>query len=251
MAKPFIKLLRTPNSGYFYDVGKNDIVRIDEKVYSYLNGIMTDSPVEADSDTIAIIEELKQAGYLSENRPRTIKHPLTEYSGLLLERKLDSLILQLTQDCNFRCKYCLYSEERYMKQRTHSQKNMTWETARKAVDFFLDHSVDSQHRYVGFYGGEPLLRFDLLKKIVDYTEDRLKGKPLTYNITTNGSLLTDEIVDYFILHNINTMISIDGPQEVHDKNRVLKSGEGTYDLIMKENKKHKGEKPSILRKTEH
>ena len=191
---------------------------------------------------------MQEAGYLSDKRPEIIKHPYTKQLPMFLERKIEKITLQLTQDCNFRCKYCIYSEEANTKQRAHSKRHMSWETAKKAIDFYLDHSVDSLKRNVGLYGGEPLLQFDLMKRIIEYAEARLKGKPLSFNVTTNGSLLTDKIVEYLATHNVNILISLDGPKDINDKNRVFKNGEGTYDTVMRNIYRIKEEYPNYFNK---
>ena len=108
---------------------------------------------------------------------------------------------------------------------------MTWETAKQAIDFYFHHSIDSPTRNIGFYGGEPLLKFDLIRRIVEYAEAYSKGKQLSFNITTNGSLLSGNIVRYFSEHHIKTLISLDGIKKVQDKNRVFSSGTGTFDVI--------------------
>jgi len=229
---PFVKLLHTPISGYFYDVGKNEIIRVDDKVYNYLQYLMQGKEPQADYETLSVINLLKEQGYLSENRPSIIEHPYTQYIQLFLERNIEQITLQLTQQCNFRCKYCIYSEDKNLKQRSHSSKRMTWELAKKAIDFFWEHSVDSPKVNIGFYGGEPLLEFELLQKVIEYTELRFKGKSVTFTTTINGSLLNDKIVEYFINHDVKTMISLDGPKEIHDMNRVFINGSGTYDTVM-------------------
>lgn len=229
---PFIKLLRSPNSGYFYDVGKNEIIRVDDKVFNFLQCLILGKETRVNNETLSVINLLKRQGYLSENRPSIIEHPYTQYLQLFLERKLEKITLQLTQQCNFRCKYCIYSEDKNLNQRSHSSKRMTWELAKNAVDFFWEHSVDSPKVDIGFYGGEPLLEFELLQKVTEYAELRFKGRPLTFTTTINGSLLTDKIVEYFINHNIGAMVSLDGPKEIHDMNRVFINGSGTFDTVM-------------------
>ena len=111
---------------------------------------------------------------------------------------------------------------------------MTWETAKKAIDFLREHSVDSPEVNIGFYGGEPLLEFPLLKKAVEYSEQQFEGKKLTFNITTNGTLLNDEMIYFFQDHDVSLMISLDGPKEINDKNRVFANGKGTFDTVAKQ-----------------
>jgi len=245
--KPFIKLFRTPNSQYFYDVGKNEIVRITSELFAYLQGLLDGVEVQLDQESQEMFDTLRNAGYLSDKHPSIIQHPYTNYLPLLLDRKIEKITLQLTQDCNFRCKYCIYSEEINTKQRSHSQKSMTWETAKKAIDFYRDHSIDSHIRNIGFYGGEPLLKFDLIKKIVEYAERALTGKHSTFSITTNGSLLTPEIISYLYRHNVYLLISLDGSKEINDKNRVFKDGSGTYDIVVKNIKRIKEQYPDYVK----
>ena len=132
MDRPFIKLFHTPNSGYFYDVGKNEIIRIPENVYLHLSEVMAGSAVLDQSDDEAVlemIESFRDLGYLSSKRPRKIQHSATSMVPLLLNRCVEKITLQVTQDCNFRCKYCIYSEDKNLKQRSHAHKSMTLETS--------------------------------------------------------------------------------------------------------------------------
>lgn len=162
-----------------------------------------------------------------------LEHAYTNYLQYFMERKLSKITLQVTQNCNFRCKYCIYSEDTNKKQRSHSQESMSWDTAKEAVDFLLMHSIDSKDINIGFYGGEPLLAFDLIKDVVAYAEKVFKGKKLTYNMTSNATLLDEEKIDFLIEHDISLMISLDGPKKINDLNRVYPDGSGTYDTIMK------------------
>lgn len=125
---------------------------------------------------------------------KEVRHVYADYLDVFLTRKLAKITLQLTQNCNFRCKYGIYSETHNLRQRSHSTERMTFETAKKAIDFLWKHSVDSPDVNIGFYGGEPLLEFPLLKKAVKYSERLFEGKNLTFSVTTNGTLLNDEII---------------------------------------------------------
>ena len=246
--KPFIKLFRTPNSQYFYDVGKNEIVRITRELFAYLQGLLDGVETQLGQESQEMFDSLRDAGYLSDKHPQKIQHPYLRILPDLLERKIENLILQLTQDCNFRCKYCIYSEDINTKQRSHSKKEMTWESAKKAIDFYRDHSVDSASRNIGLYGGEPLLNFSLVRQVIDYAEKELIGKPLTFSLTTNGSLLTTNIIDFLAEHGVNMMISIDGPKSVNDKNRIFKNGQGTFDSVINKIKLIKDTHPEYAKK---
>jgi len=216
---PFIHLLESPNAKYFFDVNKNEIVPVDNDLHDVLGKILDGQPVELTESEEQKMARLKSMGYLSDNRVKVIRHPESAMAGLYLERKIDMLLLQLTQDCNLRCRYCSYTDATNTKQRKHSSKRMTFALAKKGIDFLLDHSIDKESINVGFYGGEPLLEFELLKQVVAYAEEIAFDKKLSFSITTNGTLITEEIMEFFIRHDVRLAISLDGPQEVHDSNR--------------------------------
>jgi len=110
---------------------------------------------------------------------------------------------------------------------------MSWDTAKKAIDFYGKRTRDTSYANLSFYGGEPLLEFDLIKMCIEYAQKKFEGKLLTLNLTTNGSLLTPEILRYLIKNDVTVLFSIDGPKEIHDKSRKMPDGEGTFDLIYK------------------
>lgn len=234
MKSPFIKLLASPKGKYVYDVGKNEILRISEHTFYQLKDIMnnTGSLKQQEPLNNPEISELLSDGYLSDARPVRIWHPLTGFVRNLLNRKLEKITLQITQDCNFRCDYCIYSEEKNKKQRAHSKSKMTFEVAKTAIDFYVDHSQDSDIRNIGFYGGEPLLEFPLIKQIVSYAESRMAGRLFSMNITTNGSLLTDQVVQFLNQHKISVLLSLDGTKEAQDKHRRFYNGNGTYNAVV-------------------
>lgn len=231
--KPFIHLFKTPLGYYFFDVNTNCIIRVKEKVYNILfkrqEGTLKNS--EIDIETKDIIKGLIDKKFLSSNKPKEIEHPQTRYLDYQLNNKMKKITLQLTQNCNFRCSYCIYSQTENGKQRHHSNKRMSFETAKKAIDFLIAHSRDEGRVNVGFYGGEPLLEFDLLKKCVLYAEKVGEGKEIDFSITTNGTLFNSEIIEFFMKHDVITLVSFDGPKEIHDRHRRFASGEGSFEKI--------------------
>ncbi|MBU5331792.1 radical SAM protein [Anaerocolumna aminovalerica] len=227
----FIKLFSTPNRYYCLDVNKNEFLELSFSAYQYLEQILNGQEVKQTAPEEILI--LKKAGYLSkESNVKQVKHAFTDYLENFLERKLSKITLQVTQNCNFRCKYCIYSEEHNFMQRSHSSKSMSWETAKDALIFLWKHSVDSSTINIGFYGGEPLLQMPLIEQVIEYSKKLFKGKKLTYNITTNGTLLDVEKILYLQKHDVSLMISLDGPREINDINRVFANGTGTYDTVM-------------------
>lgn len=152
----------------------------------------------------------------------------------MLDSNVKMMVLQLTQSCNFRCSYCVYSDIHNEMQRTHSSLHMDFDTAKRAVDFLNEHSVDSDEIYISFYGGEPLVAYTLLKDVVEYAKKIFVGKRLVFSMTTNGTFLTKDVVDFLYENEINFMLSLDGPKEIQNINRRFYSnGEGSFDTIKK------------------
>lgn len=226
--KPFIKLFKTMDKFYFFDVNTNSIVSIGEDAYHELEDINN-----IESSKNKQIHTLYKRGYLREN-DKNIKvcHPALPMVEKYMEGNLKQLILQVTQNCNLRCKYCVYSGS-YIN-RTHTNKRMSFEVAKKAVDFYFLHNFNKDSALISFYGGEPLLEIDLIRKIVDYCEKLFAGKDLRFNMTTNATLFNDEIADFLYDHKFNLTISLDGPEEVQNNSRVFASNnQGTFECIMK------------------
>lgn len=231
--KPLRLLYTTPFGHYFYETNRNEILRISPALYNYLYALqhnLTSSSV--DKPTLDEYEGLVNAGYLSGSRISLVRHSMTDQVEELLSRKIDKLTLQVTQNCNLRCSYCIYSYDSNHDQRSHSQKSMTLQTAKKAVDFYYDHSVDSSNAAISFYGGEPLLQFPLIKEIVAYAEALFSGKNIVFSITTNATLLTEEIARFLCEHNFHILLSIDGPKAIHDKNRKTVDGHGSFEKVI-------------------
>ncbi len=246
--KPFIKLLRSPNRGYFFDVNRNEIIPVRDEIYNYLEAVMLDLDEEASLETIKSVENLKQNGYLSSNKVKVFEHSYSKYINSFLNRGIRKVTLQLTQNCNFRCKYCSYTQND-VGQRLHSDKQMSFEIAKKGIDFLWEHSVDSKSVDIGFYGGEPLLNFKLIEQIIEYCEVKFDGKEHTYTMTTNGTLLSDEIIKVLSEYKINMTISLDGHKQLNDKNRVFaNSNKSTFDVIYSKIKYIRENYPEYLEK---
>jgi uncharacterized protein len=182
----------------------------------------------------------ENGGYLSIecNKPALPSEITPEYIKTFIENNsFNQLTLEMTSACNFRCKYCVYGEH-YPETRTFSSHKMDFITAQKAVCYYMT-QVERKYRRnpnafptIGFYGGEPLLEFPLIRQIVDYIEDAYSFFPkIVYTITTNGFLLTKEIMRYLVNHNFSIIVSLDGNKENHDRNRVTAHGEGTFDTV--------------------
>lgn len=212
---------------YLYDSVVNDTIEVSDTFYhSAKNGSLDLS----DPNIRKEYQKLESLGYYPEQR-NTLTFTEFKFLEPLLNRLLSKMTLQVTQACNFRCKYCAYSENDGL-ERTHSSKFMNWSTAKKAIDLFHDHSIDSPIVTIGFYGGEPLLNYPLVKQCILYAEEIFSGKQLLFVMTTNATLLTDEMLAFFDGREVALTISLDGPQQLNDRNRVFDNGSGsTFDAV--------------------
>lgn len=136
---------------------------------------------------------------------------------------LHSCTIDLTENCNLRCTYCFTWGK--------TQRVLPEKLGKKIIDFFYDHFDNQGYAEISFWGGEPLLEFDLLKRLVKYAEKKLKGKVI-FGGTTNGTLLDEDKLKFLTDHNCKMLLSLDGNREHHNKFRVYPNGQGSYDDIM-------------------
>ncbi len=219
---------------FLLDVKKNSVYIIDDLTFDLLG--LCSQPMEeaqifdrlaAVYSTASIREAinfLKHKGILM-----TGEEP-TELTFQPLTNKF-SITLNVAQSCNLRCRYC-YVE----KAPTGSRGSLMSEaTAKKGIDFILSFD-ELESLGVSFYGGEPLLNYPVVKSAMQYASRRAEEiglEDVEFHITTNGTLLSDEILDFFKNYNINVLISLDGPPEVHDSKRIFPNGDGTHQIVLK------------------
>ena len=232
--KPFVCVFSSPNRKYCFDVNTNQTFEISESFYDVLNEwLLEDKIPEEEWFKSKEYLELKEKGYLSAWKPQELEHPVSQYLNTFINRNCELLVLQITQACNFRCKYCTYTSAVEGVQRKHTCEHMSWDIARKAIDYFVEKYIDVSLPEISFYGGEPLLAFELLKKTVLYAEQKFAGRGLGFNTTVNGSLLNEDNCQFFQEHNFKLLVSLDGSKDNHDKNRVFASnGKGTFDVVI-------------------
>ena len=141
-----------------------------------------------------------------------------------------ALCLHIAHDCNLACKYCFAEEGEYHGRRA----LMSFEVGKKALDFLIANSGNRVNLEVDFFGGEPLMNWDVVKQMVEYGRSREKecNKKFRFTITTNGVLLNDEIMDFCNREMSNVVLSLDGRKEVNDRMRPFRNGSGSYDLIV-------------------
>lgn len=141
-----------------------------------------------------------------------------------------ALCLHIAHDCNLACRYCFASEGEYHGERA----LMSFETGKKALDFLVANSGARKNLEVDFFGGEPLMNWKVVKELVGYGRSLQEshGKNFRFTLTTNGTLLNDEIMDFCNREMGNVVLSIDGRQEVHDRMRPFRGGQGSYERIL-------------------
>ncbi|WP_027183711.1 Cys-rich peptide radical SAM maturase CcpM [Desulfovibrio inopinatus] len=216
----------TPNSYYLYDATTNSVIKTTPGIYDYFKH---DTPLSPE-DT-GKFKTILKLGYISGNPIKSVGHPVSSILPRFLQEKIQGITLQVTQQCNLRCHYCVYSGS--YEGREHSSKRMSLETALAGVDFLHAHSTGMNMVGIGFYGGEPLLEFSLIKSVVNYAKKKNEGKNVHFHMTTNATLFNDEIFDFLQENEFTLLVSLDGPKEIHDKNRIFAAtGGGTFDTIM-------------------
>lgn len=236
---------------YLYDCGTGHIVEVDKTIDAIADDwrVLTGDEIvqkygsfgaEAVRTAMSELAELEKQGLFAAHEPRELAR-VDRIScdgkelgaGEFWQESSGVLILGLTERCNLCCDYCCFGGK-FEGQRTHSNRSMDWETARLAIDPFLEgDSVGDGSYPVTFYGGEPLLEFELLRRCVEYAENKAQtlGKKVHFSVTTNGTLLEGETLDFLVAHKFLILISLDGPQEAHDRYRLFANGQGSFETV--------------------
>src|SRR5882672_349042 len=147
---------------------------------------------------------------------------------------LQRVVLNITNQCNLACTYCYeYSEDKISKTEG-KPKYMTSSVAEASIDMLIKESGDRPSIHVTFFGGETLLNFPMLRSSLDYAKRKCAevGKHVEFSLTTNATLLTEQVVDFLAEHKVGVTVSIDGNRELNDKMRVFADGRGSYDVIV-------------------
>ena len=141
-----------------------------------------------------------------------------------------ALCLHVAHSCNLNCSYCFASQGKYHGDRA----LMSFEVGRQALDFLMDHSGSRRNLEVDFFGGEPLMNFDVVKDLVAYARsvEKVRGKNFRFTLTTNGMLIDDEVIDFANRECHNVVLSLDGRKEIHDRFRKDYAGNGSWDRIV-------------------
>lgn len=177
------------------------------------------------------IEDLKKEGRLFAED--TFEKTAAEFKKR--QGVLKAICLHVAHDCNLACKYCFAGKGEY----DGPKGLMSFETGKRALDFLIEQSGTRHNLEVDFFGGEPLLNWEVCKKLVAYGRSREKeyNKKFRFTVTTNGVLLNDKIMDFCNKEMGNVVLSLDGRKETHDRLRITRKNTGSYDLIIDKFKK--------------
>ena len=173
------------------------------------------------------IGQLKEAGQLF--TPDTFQ----DKAGKLKEKSagvIKALCLHIAHSCNLNCSYCFASQGKYNGERA----IMSYEVGKQALDFLVAHSGTRHNLEVDFFGGEPLMNFQVVKDLVAYARsiEKEAGKNFRFTLTTNGMLINDDVIDFANRECSNVVLSLDGRKEVHDRFRVDYAGNGSWERIV-------------------
>lgn len=243
------------NNGYHIvlDVNSGSVHVVDEMVYdliAYVNqNKKSAGKVEEDIysgaveqfkdkyDETEIKEALDEINELIENEQLFTEDIYEPYVKDFKKREtvVKALCLHIAHDCNLACQYCFAEEGEYHGRRA----MMSYEVGKKALDFLIANSGSRRNLEVDFFGGEPLMNFEVVKQLVAYgrEQEKIHNKNFRFTLTTNGVLLNDDIMEFLNKEMANVVLSIDGRQEVNDRMRPFRNGKGSYELIVPKFKK--------------
>ena len=198
------------------------------------------------SDCIEDISALEKMGKLY--TPDTYENMAFDFKNR--NTVIKALCLHVSHTCNLNCNYCFASLRKYHGERA----LMSFEVGKRALDFLIENSGTRRNLEVDFFGGEPLMNWDVVKQLVAYAreQEKIHNKNFRFTLTTNGVLIDDDVIDFSNREMSNVVLSLDGRKEVHDRLRKDYAGKGSYDLIVpkfKEFVERRGNKNYYMRGT--
>lgn len=228
------------NNGYniVLDVNSGAIHIVDDLVYDVIPLFETCTKEEIISRLSEsypkeeILEGYEEVKTLVQEQQLFTEDEYENYMEQFKERPtvVKALCLHIAHDCNLACRYCFAEEGEYHGRRA----VMSYEVGKAALDFLIAESGNRRNLEVDFFGGEPLLNFEVVKRLVAYgrEQEKIHNKNFRFTLTTNGVLLNDEIMEFANQEMANVVLSIDGRKEVNDRMRPFRKGAGSYDLIV-------------------
>ena len=213
-----------------YDIIEQFESKDKTEIVEYIVNKYADNPEITKEDVCecyAQIEELKDAGKLF--TPDTFE----SMAGKLKEKTsgvVKALCLHVAHTCNLNCSYCFASQGKYHGDRA----VMSYEVGKQALDFLIENSGSRRNLEVDFFGGEPLMNFQVVKDLVAYARsiEKEKGKNFRFTLTTNGVLVDDDVIEWANRECANVVLSLDGRKEIHDRYRVDFAGQGSWEKIV-------------------
>ena len=189
-----------------------------------------DREVVTEEELKLCIEDVKA---LIESKKLYTEDTFEDMAGTFKERSgnvIKALCLHVAHTCNLNCSYCFASQGKYHGERA----VMSFEVGKQALDFLMDNSGTRRNLEVDFFGGEPLMNWDVVKQLVEYARnvEKERGKNFRFTLTTNGMLIDDDVIDFANREMSNVVLSLDGRKEIHDRERVDYAGNGSYDRIV-------------------
>lgn len=229
------------NNGYniVLDVNSGSVHVVDDLVYDVIEllnqekkqeeifSLLSDKyPLQELEEAVEECKELEEQGVLFSKD--VYENAIIDYKAR--KTVVKALCLHIAHDCNLACRYCFAEEGEYHGRRA----LMSFEVGKKALDFLIANSGSRRNLEVDFFGGEPLMNWQVVKDLVAYgrQQEKLHDKKFRFTLTTNGVLLNQEVMDFCNREMGNVVLSIDGRKEVHDYMRPFRSGKGSYELVL-------------------
>jgi uncharacterized protein len=239
---------RTRENDYLYCGRSNQILRINPvmldiiplygrcslaDVQQRLGGAFAPEDI---AHSYSIIDRLAQErGFFQPGGLRHRTFPVSEDRiRTELDQNIQQICLEVTEGCNLRCHYCAYSGG-YEHHRQHGARSMSPSVAQAAIDFFFKKNQECQEHFtLSFYGGEPLTQLSLIRSCIQYAHSLpwRCPKALSFSLTTNGTLLTQDTIRFLVDNQVHVLVSLDGPAQDHDAHRVFANGGGTFSKVM-------------------
>ena len=207
----------------YKEKSKDEIVAAVLKKYA----ARTDVTPKDIEDCLNDIAELENNGQLfTPDNYRPMADTFKEKSGGVIK----ALCLHVAHTCNLNCSYCFASQGKFHGERA----LMSFEVGKRALDFLIENSGSRRNLEVDFFGGEPLMNWDVVKRLVEYARsvEKQAGKNFRFTLTTNGVLIDDDVIDFANREMSNVVLSLDGRKEIHDRFRVDYAGNGSFDKIV-------------------
>ena len=199
-----------------------------DEIVNYILNTYKDEEI-SENDVLECIEDVKSL----ENAGK-LYTPDT-YEGMAFDFKnrntvIKALCLHVAHTCNLNCEYCFASQGKYHGERA----LMSFEVGKRALDFLIENSGTRRNLEVDFFGGEPLMNWDVVKELVSYArvQEKIHNKNFRFTLTTNGILIDDDVIDFCNKEMSNVVLSLDGRKDVHDRLRKDYQGRGSYDIIV-------------------